>query len=169
MNTTISKAKSAGAHDNLVFFTKDIKKFNASFFTPAETDYVKTEFTNESKLVVVNQYSRIIALHLIEKSPDKNKVLESCRKAGDKLTAILNQKKAASITLADDIYTDEILAFAEGMCLGNYQFLKYKKDKEKDAHTLREIKIVSKKIADKDVSLLNIICDATYHARDLVN
>ena len=169
MNTTIRRVKSAADTEHLVIFTKDSKKFNTSFFTPAETDYVKTELVNDSKHVLVNQYKRMIMLHVIAKSADKNKVLESCRKAGDKVTALLNQKKAKSVTLMDENFADEVLAFAEGMCLGNYQFLKYKKDREKDANTLIEIKIISKKISDKDIALLNIACEATYLTRDLVN
>src|SRR6185295_5819559 len=60
-------------------------------------------------------------------------------------------------------------AVAEGMCLGNYQFLKYKKDAEKEKNSLATINIVCKKINNKDVELLNAICEATCHARDLVN
>src|SRR6185436_3251933 len=169
MNTTISRAKSAGEHDHLVIFTRDIRKFDTSLFTTVEKDYIKKEFENDAKLVVVNQYTRMVVVQVIEKSPDKNIVLEKCRKAGDKIAAVINRRKAKSVTLRDDQLTDELLALAEGMCLGNYQFLKYKKDKEKDKNTLAEIKIVSKKISDKDIASINVICEATCIARNLVN
>ncbi|MEO5570694.1 MAG: leucyl aminopeptidase [Bacteroidia bacterium] len=169
MNTSFSRAKSVTENDHLVIFTKDIKKFNTSFLTTAEADYVKEELANESKQVLVNQYKRVIILYVVDKNADKNKVLELSRKAGDKVAAVLNKRKAKSVTLMDENLTDELLAFAEGMCLGNYQFLKYKKDKEKDANTLSEIKIASKKISDKDISLLNVVCEATCLTRNLVN
>ncbi|MEP7168534.1 MAG: leucyl aminopeptidase [Bacteroidota bacterium] len=169
MNTSISKVKTVADNEHLVIFTKDIKKFNASFFTPSETDYVKAELANDSKLVLVNQYKRVIMIQVVDKSPDKNKVLEACRKAGDSVAAILNKRKAKSVAVADDNLKEELLAVAEGMCLGNYQFLKYKKDKEKDTHSLREIKIVSKNISDKDLATLQVVCEATCLARDLVN
>ncbi|HKR06072.1 MAG TPA: leucyl aminopeptidase [Bacteroidia bacterium] len=169
MNTTISRVKTVSDNEHLVIFTKDIKKFNTSFFTPAETGYVKTELSNDTRQVLVNQYKRVIVLQVIDKSPDKNKVLEACRKAGDKIADLLNKRKAKSVTLADDNLTDELLAFAEGMYLGNYQFLKYKKEKEKDIHSLSEIKILNKKISDKDFASLNIVCEAACIARDLVN
>ncbi len=53
------------------------------------------------------------------------------------------------------------------MALANYQFLKYKSEKEKNS--LETIGIKSKKISDADFNLLNITVEATCKARDLVN
>ena len=65
---------------------------------------------------------------------------------------------------------EETLAFAEGIALGNYQFIKYKKNSKKEStNTLKEIDIYSKKITDAEIDELNIIVNSVYQCRNLVN
>lgn len=169
MNTTISKVASAGDREHLVLFTNAGKKFNTSLFTASETDYVRDELKNDVKQIVINQYKRTIVLLTVDKAAEKHITLENCRKAGSTITALLNKAKAKSVTLVDDNFNEELLAVAEGMCLSNYQFLKYRKEKEKETNSLETIKICSKKINAKDIELLNTVCEATCLARTLVN
>ncbi|MBT8195792.1 MAG: leucyl aminopeptidase, partial [Bacteroidia bacterium] len=63
----------------------------------------------------------------------------------------------------------EMLCFAEGMALGNYQFLKYKGNAKKSQNALKKIFIVDKNISSKDVEYLNISVEATCMARTWVN
>ncbi len=169
MNTTISREKSAGDNEHIVIFKKENAKHNESYFSSPEREYINAALKDEAKQIVINQYKRIIVLQVIEKSADRNRLLESCRKAGDSLAHILNKRKITSAVLLDDNLNEELLAVAEGMALANYQFLKYKKDGKKEINTLKEIKLVSKRISDKEINLLNIQCEATCIARDLVN
>lgn len=170
MNTTIKKAVSAGNNDHVVIFTKDKKRFNTSYFSPTEKNFIQSELENDSKLVVINQYMRIVALQVVERDKKtKYALLESMRKAGNYLASVLNKRKIQHITLTDERLSDELLAYAEGICLGNYQFLKYKKDDKKDTHTLQTINIFSKNIDRRQIDKLNISCEATCKARDLVN
>jgi len=55
------------------------------------------------------------------------------------------------------------------MALGNYQFLKYRKDREEKESSLKNIKIVSSELSEKEISELNILCKAVYTCRSLVN
>ena len=170
MNTVIKKALSVKDNEHVVIFTKDKKKFNTSYFSSYEINYIQTEFTNDSKQVIVNQYKRIISVQLIETDKkSKHALLESLRKAGSQLTAVLNKRKVQQVTLTDEKLSDELLAFAEGICLANYQFLKYRKDAEKETHSLTSVNIFSKNIDKKQIERLNISCEATCKARDLVN
>src|SRR5262249_51357116 len=53
--------------------------------------------------------------------------------------------------------------------LGNYQFLRYKKDSKKEANSFNTLYINSKKVKEKDVEEVQAVVDAVCHARDLVN
>jgi len=170
MNTTIKKVSSFGHTDNLVLFTKDKSKFTVTFLSKAEQEFVRQEIKNDKKLIAVNQYNRWVFLCIIEKSGhDQYQVNESMRRQGEKLVARIRALHIDSVALIDEGLHDEVVCFAEGMALGNYQFLKYRKDREKEAYTFKTIKIHSKKITDEEIRLLSIVTEATCMARDLVN
>ena len=61
------------------------------------------------------------------------------------------------------------MAIAEGMALGSYQFLKYKKYADKLKNSLANIYIYSTKLSQKEIDQLNIIIESTCIARTLVN
>jgi leucyl aminopeptidase len=64
---------------------------------------------------------------------------------------------------------NEVICFAEGMALGNYQYLKFKFDDKKKVNTLKEIQIKADIITANEISELNNIVDAIYKCKDLVN
>ncbi|MBI4930796.1 MAG: leucyl aminopeptidase [Bacteroidetes bacterium] len=138
----------------------------------SEMEYAKMEFEKkDKKLVVINQLRRVVILSLLVKKEKEALTLEVCRKAGDKIAIYLNDAKKESIVVVDAIGDAKaILALAEGIALGNYQFIKYKtKDFQKDKFTLRNIFVNSKKVNVKDVERLQISVDAVGEARTLVN
>ncbi|MCK4638599.1 MAG: peptidase M17, partial [Bacteroidales bacterium] len=93
-----------------------------------------------------------------------------CRKAGDKILSEINANKISKIFINDvEGKADETLAFAEGMALCNYQFLKYKKEKKEKANSLKSINIFSKAVKKAEIDELNIIIKATNICRNLVN
>ncbi len=170
MNTTIRKVTSFGHNDHLVLFTKDKAKFNTTFLSKAEQDYVRLEIKNDKKLIGINQYNRWVFLCVLEREGrEQYFVNESARKMGEKLVVRLKALNIENIVLLEESLHEEVLALAEGMILGNYQFLKYRSEKDKEKSSLHQVKIHSKKIADEEVRLLGIVSEATCLARDLVN
>jgi leucyl aminopeptidase len=57
---------------------------------------------------------------------------------------------------------------AEGLVLSNYQFLKYRKEAEKEKNALLQVDFTAK-IADSDIRELSALVTAIYWARDMVN
>jgi leucyl aminopeptidase len=170
MKTAIRKVSSFGHHDHLVLFTRDKTKFNSTFFSKAELDFIRLEIKNEKKLISINQYNRWIFIAIIEKGGKEQYLInEESRKLGEKLVVRLKALLMESIVLIDEGLHEEILCFAEGMALGNYQFLKYKKEKDHEASRFAAVKIHSKKISDEEIRSLDIVVEATCIARDLVN
>ncbi len=169
MSTAIQLVTKHTQTDHIVLFTRDKRKLDFDYFTDAEQEYIKAELAADRKLVTVNQYNRNVFVQFIDKKDKDYQQKESLRRSGDALAGMLNKMKLESVVLVDEKMGNELLAFAEGMALGNYQFLKYKNNADKERNKLSLIKIKCAAIKPKQLEKLNIVIDAVCIARDLVN
>lgn len=169
--TNISKKSAINNNDHMVLLCSKNNSFTKYGFSKAEIDYIKNEIKiKEKKVVCLNQLNRIVMIQLIDVKKDKYQTLEALRKAGSTMHALITDAKIDAVTVVDaDDKALETIAFTEGLALSNYQFLKYKKDKDKEAFSLKTIFVVSKKINAKQLEELNIIIEATFISRTLVN
>ena len=141
---------------SLVILTTSASKFDASVFSANEIKYVKDELKNKKSLVAVNQYNRMVYVCLLEnKSKEQSLYMESCRKAGHQMTALLNKTNVKSVLIEARGLRQEALCFTEGLALANYQFRKYKTSGNNNS--LEVIALHSNKLTDKDLLWLNII------------
>ena len=137
-----------------------------------EKRFLKEKLAKEKKQITINLFDRFVFFRLAEDdSSGKNAgALEEMRKAGHKLHNELISDDIERITLVHEGGScEQVLAFAEGVALSNYQFLKYFGDKDKKKHSLKAINIHCKKITGKEIDHLNNLTKAVYNARDLVN
>lgn len=169
MQTSIKKGNVPSPADHVVILTKDKKKFDSSFFDADELDYIKRKLDDKNESVTVNQYRRTVTVHFIKKEKVEYLLMESLRKAGDRMAAQVNKMKGETLYIAAGDYFTEALAMAEGASLGNYQFLKYRSEKDKEKNTLKTIVISGRKVQEDLISRMNIACDAVCRTRDLVN
>jgi len=171
MSVYIKKATSYSRLEHIVFLTDNAKNLPASHFGKKEIDYVKAEFKNKSKIVFINQYNRTVCV--VNISGDKKEahdVVEAYRKAGNDALGRFNKTKAKQVVVVSFIGKPGLsIAFAEGMALGNYQFLKYRKDAAKERNSVRTILIQDESVSRRDAELLQISTNAVYNARNLVN
>lgn len=171
MITTIKKAATVGKTDDLVLLLHDANEIPADVLSTEEAAYVKNQFDrHELRSFDFDRITQIVLVRIIKKEDDPAKQLENFRKAGDEVMAKLNAMKKQSVAVRGaGIQGDLLLAFAEGLALGNYQFLKYFKEKTKKAHTLREVSLLDGDLPGNRVEILNILNHAVSYARDLVN
>lgn len=168
MNTTIRKATAEAQDEHIVIFSTSDSTFNHEFYSKSEFAFVKSEIKKKNKLIVVNQYNRHIFLQIVDTGgKELFKNTEAIRRAGNVLAASLNKIKAVSVCVISDEGSDETLALLEGMALGNYQFLKYKTDPDKN--TLTKINVVAKSVSPAQLAETISVCEAVIMARDLVN
>ncbi len=173
---------------HLVVIISKFAKLPAGIFTAAEKKYLQEQVeTHKQEVVAINHLTHWIYLYFIRDEKNQSKRLESSRKAGDIVAGFLNNHRATRVAIFDAASEGSvILAFAEGMALGSYQFLKYKRDKEKE-NTLKEIEIYSQALEDADlghasgnqespvaphvssITKLNILLEAVFICRDLIN
>ena len=155
---------------NQVILLSDTNKIPKAILSKQELDFSKQEIKNKNELIAINRYGNWLFISIIKKEKNKTKRIENCRKAGDSLLSLINKKKIKQIYIINpENLLSETLAFAEGMALGNYQFLKYFSKPEEKKNTLTKIYLQSKSIKQKEIDDLNIVVEATNFARTLVN
>lgn len=169
MSVIIEKTATAGAKNHIVLLATGKTKFDGFGFSKDELIYLRKQLEDgKTRLVAINQFKRWVYVQLVEKKKEEAQTFESFRAEGNKLLATLKSHKVAEVVLLDmENRADYALAYAEGMALGSYTFGKYKSKPAAD----KELKILvnSKKAEAKDIEHLNIVVDAVFKARDLVN
>lgn len=91
---------------------------------------------------------------------------EELRVYGDQLASVIRDEKISSAHL---IGNSQMLALAEGMMLGNYQFLKYFSDGDKKKSNFNNITFQSDEISEENINELQNTVRAVSEARNLVN
>ena len=169
--TTIKYSQSVSDKDNVVILAHAKSDFSKYGLSSAELAFLKAEVAKEEHSISINQYKRRVVVYIAETKKEEYLTTEAFRKAGNRACAIFNAAKASEVTIIDLIGNAEhTLAFAEGMTLGNYQFLTYRqRDIKKVVHSLKTIHVNSKKVSTNDINQLQIVVDATNKARTLVN
>ncbi|CAN5221989.1 leucyl aminopeptidase [soil metagenome] len=169
--TFIKRVSSISKENALVILTRknsDLKNFN---LTDVAIGLIKKGIQADRKLIhITNNLQEVFVIVKGEKEVAA-KANEGFRKAGANLIVSFNDLKCNTVSIIDADKKDEhILAVAEGITLGNYQFLNYKvSDKKAETNALTHLELVSKTLKDATVNQLQIVTDATCIARNLVN
>jgi leucyl aminopeptidase len=169
--TLITKKATINNNDTLVLLCTKNYNFNNNGFSKSEIEFIKNELTkNDKKHIFINQYNRCVFIQIIEEKKEKHLTIDGLRRAANTIHTHIVESKIGSISIVDsENKPSETLAFAEGLALSNYQFLKYKKDKKKEEHSLKTIGIHSKNSSQNQIDELQIIVNATSISRTLVN
>ena len=164
MKTFIKKKTTISNNDNLILLCTKNSNLSEYNLTDNELNYIKKE---ETELIIINQYSRHIFVVLTKKNKNKNKNAEKNRIIGDQIIEKLKTLSYSSAMIVD-IKGDqnEAMQIAEGMALGNYDFVKHKNKKSKNI--FKQIYLCKKSNNKKIAELQNII-DAVYLTRNLIN
>lgn len=160
-------AKLASA--SLLYIVENLKDVPAGTLSEKEQAYIQSKVEKDFDSASVNQYDKeVFILKVSKEHSPKNQ--ELARRAGAKVTGLVNASKATAIEIKD-LSTNEsyAIATAEGMALTNYQFLKYFKDADKKQNSLATISLVSTTLATQEVEDLIAVVEANAWAKDMVN
>lgn len=135
----------------------------------ADEKWWQQKLKDDKKQALYKSGDQMLLIRISDKNPDA-KELEQLRMAGAQLAAAASSTEANEL-LVLDLCSDKkaALAAAEGAALWLYQFLKYRKNAEKEANKIKGIYLQAKSVKKKDLELYQSIIDAVYIARDLVN
>lgn len=132
-----------------------------------EKDKLKTK-DKESLSTYSHRSQKGNILLVFIKDDEINKQKESARRMAAAALGELKKFEYRTVEISNQTNKKEIsLAFAEGLALSNYQFLKYKT--KKDYSLLQSIVITDKAVQSKDIDALNTVLEANKLAKDLVN
>ncbi len=167
--STSSKLKPA---DNLLLLGYKNSDFNKYLHTEEEKKYLKKRIKDDDKQILINQFSRMVYVNIIEKEAKKDRIasIEKLRKNGASYRTSFKKHKVSSIVIVQvDCDSDHIQALAEGIALSHYQFLKYFKEKDKKEYSLKNISVFGSGLNSKQFTELETLVRAVYKTRDLVN
>jgi leucyl aminopeptidase len=171
MKTKISLFNDPTREISAILLVKDLTVLKTNLLNQEEIEYISHQNSlNKIRHFSFNRLNFQVFVRIFDPEKSNNTSEEKFRKAGDEFQHLLNKQKTASVHIHSlDATAGEVLAFAEGMALGNYQFIKYQSDKTKQANTLTELFIDDPRISENEITLLNITIDAVFTVRDLVN
>ena len=170
MNTKVSVSKSISSKDNRIILSdKENLAWAAKYFNPGELRYLKKVAKSDISFAFVPQADAYTFVQFLKKGSSEDQANEDARLAGNEILSEINHYKINSVSLINHARKNRTLYFLEGMVLGNYQFLKYFKDKKEKANALKTIRIAEKSVDRKALRRLLGILEATLVARTLVN
>ncbi len=160
----------SGSRNRAYILDEAAKLEQVTELTPEETSYLKSSFENELTLVSLNKFDHFLFFCFIKAKKTDWQTKEASRKTGAELQAACNKLKLADITLSNlTVNPGSALLVAEGIGLANYQFLKYRSNAKKLAHSLKTVYFTRDAATLKEVTQLSVIIEAIYRARTLVN
>ncbi|MGE0566576.1 MAG: M17 family metallopeptidase [Bacteroidia bacterium] len=136
-----------------------------------ELSYISGHFKDkDNKSLIFNSSGRLISILLLANKKSDYNTYDSVRKHGSATCDQVNAIKGEVLSICN-LTSDEnnAIAAAEGVMLGNYQYLKFLSNAKKKKNTLASLVIEDKKLTIKSWERLEIACEATIMARDLVN
>lgn len=141
-----------------------------TFLSKEEKAYATKKIQQEQYTITFNQLSGFAFIYYINPKKTSWQTTEAIRKAGAEFHAALSQNKISEITIYNNSKNeDAAFNLAQGMALSSYQFLKYRKDRTKKESSLKTISFEKSAITTKKLDQLQIITEAVFHARNLVN
>lgn len=167
--TPIQLINNVTANSHVLVLTQSFKN---EFSLPDKVNdyivnYLKIEGNNT---LTYNYIGKYISVMLIDTKVDLIVLHEKLRIHGAKVADGLNNHKANEVYIYNQTNLPNLSLFAaEGIALSNYQFVAHKTDSGKKLNSLKQIYIANTKISTKDINDLNVVCEATLLARNLVN
>jgi len=155
---------------NSVFLLKENSVEDKLLLNEEECTYLLARWSMEESVVEINRYTSKLLIINISTSKNENTALELWRRKGNEVAQWAKTEKVKCIEINSFLENPtDLLAFAEGVLLGSYQFLKYQSNAEKMKTSLSEVIIRGDQLSEKQLAELSILTKAVFTARDLVN
>ena len=167
----INKSKDKTIKGSRIILIRKDQELDAYISDPREKAYILKRLAGEKNVAMLNRLDHLIFFRSLEtENTSKGVRLEKARKAGFEIHPLLIDNEVSSLTLVNGgLEAEECIAFAEGLALTNYQFLKYLSPDHSKKHSLVELLLHDAKLTEDHVKKLENLVHAVYLTRDLVN
>jgi leucyl aminopeptidase len=169
MNIVVQRSVKEG--ENRVLLVRKGTNLGPYFADAKQLAYVNQRLAKESSTALLNQLDHLwIVKGLDDKDLTIQVKLENARKAASQIFSVLKEDDVKSVAIQNGgVEPAECLAFAEGLALTGYQFLKYQTKPQEIKHSLEKISLVDSGITTEQAGRLQHIIKAVYLTRDLIN
>lgn len=135
-----------------------------------ELTFVGNAIRQDQVTVTINRYTQYLFIYLVKNKKTDWQTAEMLRKAGAEYGPVLQRNKITEITLNNlGTLSTAALLMAQGLALATYQFLKYRTDAARLQNNLSVISFSRQSATVKEINELEVITEAIYKARTLVN
>jgi leucyl aminopeptidase len=166
----IHKIERVNYSGHLVFLTDKLCRLPEQVFSDEEKTYIVECVARKETQIEINRYKQHLYVVILDREKPEYKLHEEARKAASKLFSALNSLKTDKVEVCDVFDSKSVLlAFAEGLALTAYQFLKYFGDADEKINSLNRAGLYASDLNTSDVDELNHLVAAIYKARDLIN
>jgi leucyl aminopeptidase len=166
----IRKSKKMEAHVSKIVLIRKGQDPEAFINDAGERRYVEKQLSGKKDKVLLNRLDYVEIFVCLDQEKNHAHGLEVARKRGFDVHPWLCDHEVVSIWVENGgVDPEECVAFAEGLALTNYQFLKYLNPELSKKHALVEIVVDDKGLTEDHVRKLENLVKAVYLARDLVN
>jgi len=170
MNITISKTSEIPVDSSVIFLTESEEGLKGQSFSPSEFEYIKNQAKDKKKSIQINSYFKWSYVEIIDTEKEQHIIKEKLRRAAGSLYSTLKENKHEKIIIIDLSKNAEYaLAFASGLALSHYQFLKYISKTDDKKNHLKEIYIYNSEVTEEQISELGILIESVFHTKNLVN
>ena len=169
INIQFNKAQ-PNASLNRIYLLTDKSQVNEIPLNENEKNYIQSRLDKKVNLVMINRFNGWLFVVNTDPSKGESAFLEECRRKGNEINAQVRKEKIASVELTGIRQEpDAVLALAEGIALGSYNFIKYQSKSDEKGSELNEIFFTDEWISEDRIAELRISVEAIFKARDLVN
>jgi leucyl aminopeptidase len=136
----------------------------------AQISFLKKELDASKDCILLQEIGLMHFYIPVKREALTGATSEKLRRVGNRILQQLNGLRIAEAVINNEIPEGAYsLLVAEGMALGNYQFLKYLKAKSSKKNAFNKIHIHDPKVKPADVAELSHVVAATLLARTLIN
>lgn len=156
--------------DNLVILAeKDGIARLSGILAPHEAVFLRQSIERDVQTFFFPRENGSILIRFLKPEKDPHAALEAARMAGCDMLRELRHYKIEQVVLRNECADNRATAFAEGMALAAYQFLKYFTQPEKKEKPLHRIAFERASATPESVAELDTLVEIVFAARDMVN
>lgn len=164
-------AETISNKDNVILLGRKESDFSKYITDQTQLAYLKERSEKDKEIILLDHIGRLLIVHILKDDDySVSKRLENARKGAQSIHKLLNDYDLETFVIGGvDLSSDEVAAYAEGLVLTNYQFLKYFTKNDEKKYKLDSAGILVDGIDKAAIDRLNNILKGVYLARDLVN
>ena len=155
---------------NKVFLLTEKSQVQNIHLNENEKVYITDRLEKDINMVMINRFNSWLFVIYADPQKGETAFLEECRRKGNEINVFLRKEKIVSVEIAGmNQEADSVIALAEGIALGSYDFSKYLSKSDEKGSVLKEIYFSNQWIPEDKINELQITVEALYRVRDLVN